>query len=637
MAGKNIFVRALTCSAAVASLVLSALPAYADSGDSSDSVKETVSPENVVSSTVSPELSSDLQFPNQNESDSNIVPSTEANESPRLDAVSPAPRIERSNVSRLGGKDAVETSVLIARHAYPTPPRVVYIASADTLIDAVSSGSLRDGPVIFSRGNSLPDVVKRYLREVNPDKVIALGGTSVIKSSVLQQAKVSDQELGRLAGSTAVDTAIEIAKYAYPNGSARVYVTTSFTTKGKLNPDIVSGVGLHDGPILFGNRSNELTSGTRNFISSLGAQEIVQLGYNKLGTFRPNRYLAGQRLYDTSVEISKEVLKGDVHIGYLANAQNLIDGIPAGALDDGSVLLTDKDNLSYSVCEHLRTSKISKVVALGGPNAISDRVLNFANSIASGKTKKCVKPSPPAKGWRPPSRYLQPVATIKSPGSTVVPRRGWNGTKVREVRARLGVGVPLNSGMTYDARTENATKRFQRRARLRATGVVDSRTWSRLTKRSWTMDSFRMTPVALTANRSQRLNAMLSFARRQLGTPYTWGGAGGYYDGYDCSGLALQALYVAGIDPQPINVISHAAPTYRSSKELYAHPRLQRVRFASRQPGDLVFWRGRSGIYHVAIYLGSNQVIESNYGHTRQRGLYNWGSIAPYVVRPLAS
>lgn len=219
----------------------------------------------------------------------------------------------------------------------------------------------------------------------------------------------------------------------------------------------------------------------------------------------------------------------------------------------------------------------------------------------------------------------------------MAPRRGWNGTKVREVRARMGVGVPLNSGMTFDGRTKNAVKRFQRKIKVSANGVVDYRTWVRMTTRSRTMDNFQLNPVPLSANRSQRVNAMISFARGQTGSPYTWGGAGGYGDGYDCSGFALQALYRAGIDPQPINVISHAAPTYRTSKELYAHPRLQKAGFGSRQPGDLVFWQGRGGIYHVAIYVGSNQIIESNYGHARQRGLYNWGSIAPYVVRPLAS
>lgn len=242
-----------------------------------------------------------------------------------------------------------------------------------------------------------------------------------------------------------------------------------------------------------------------------------------------------------------------------------------------------------------------------------------------------------AAGWRPPARYLQPVSAIRAPGTTVVPRRGWNGTKVREVRARMGVGVPLNAGMTFDQRTENAVKRFQRKIGVSANGVVDHRTWVSMTSRSWTMDNFQLNPVPLSANRSQRVNAMISFARGQTGSPYTWGGAGGYGDGYDCSGFALQALYRAGIDPQPISVISHAAPTYRTSKELYAHPRLQKVGFGSRQPGDLVFWQGRGGIYHVAIYVGSNQVIESNYGHARQRALYNWGSIAPYVVRPLAS
>ena len=501
----------------------------------------------------------------------------------------------------------------------------------------MAAGSLRDGPVVLTYSNYLPGVVKQYLSQVNPEKVVALGGSGVIQPQVLQQAKVSNQTLGRLAGSTRIETAIEIAKYVYPQGSSRVYVTDGFGDTGKLGPDAIPGAALHDGPILFGSRSNGLTAGTRDMISRLGAKEVVQLGYNKLGSFKPTRYLAGSDRFSTSVAISKEVLKNDVHIGYLANGFSLVDGVAAGVLDDGSILLSTQDFLPFKVCEHIRTSKITKVVALGETGAISESVLKTANGVAQGKIKKCPKPAPPAVGWRPPARYLQPVSAIRAPGSTVVPRRGWNGTKVREVRARMGVGVPLNSGMTFDQRTENAVKRFQRRIRVGANGVVDHRTWVRMTSRSWTMDNFRMTPVPLSANRSQRLNAMLSFARGQTGSPYTWGGAGGYVDGYDCSGYALQAIYRAGLDPQPINVIAHAAPTYRTSKQLYAHPRLQKVGFGARQPGDLIFWQGRGGIYHVAIYLGSNQIIESNYGHARQRALYNWGSIAPYVVRPLAT
>lgn len=639
MTGKSRMIRGLTCFTAAASLVLATVPAYADTRVPSEPAQQDATHQEAKSVEEQANGVGTGSAPSPTDSDLDISLSKQPEAVSGSDSSQAPPWKQRPDVSRLGGRDALETSVIIARHAYPDPPKTVYLASVETLIDAYAAGSLQDGPVVFTFGNRLPDVVKRYLLEVNPEKVIALGGPRAIQPQVLQQAQVSNQQLGRLAGPGVADTAVAIAKYAYPNGSSRVYVTNGFLSGSKIGPDAISGMSLRDGPILFGTQSGGITANTRNAISSLGAKEVVQLGYRKLGTFRPDRYLAGQDSFDTSVAISKEVLKRDVHIGYLANGISLMDGIPGGSLDDGSILLSYRDVLPYQVCEHIRTSKITKVVALGGPAAISERVLQSANSVARDKSKKCQKPAPPAPvvGWRAPGRYLQAVSQVRAPGTTVVPRRGWNGTKVREVRARMGVGVPLNAGMTFDRRTENAVKRFQRRIRVGANGIVDYRTWARMTSRSWTMDDFQMRPVPLSANRSQRVNAMISFARRQIGTPYTWGGAGGWGDGYDCSGLALQAMYVAGIDPQPINVIDHAAPTYRSSKELYAHPRLQKVGFGSRQPGDLVFWRGRNGIYHVAIYLGSNQIIESNYGYARQRGLYNWGSIAPYVVRPLAS
>lgn len=74
----------------------------------------------------------------------------------------------------------------------------------------------------------------------------------------------------------------------------------------------------------------------------------------------------------------------------------------------------------------------------------------------------------------------------------MVPRLGWNGTKVREVRTRLGVGAPLNASMTFDGTTEKAVKRLQRKIKVGANGIVDHRTWVRMTSRSWTMDNFRV-------------------------------------------------------------------------------------------------------------------------------------------------
>ncbi|MFY9926406.1 MAG: NlpC/P60 family protein [Streptosporangiaceae bacterium] len=89
--------------------------------------------------------------------------------------------------------------------------------------------------------------------------------------------------------------------------------------------------------------------------------------------------------------------------------------------------------------------------------------------------------------------------------------------------------------------------------------------------------------------------AAIAFARKQIGKPYRYGGAGPA--SYDCSGLVETAYAAAGI----------AIP--RTSQQQY---KLGQVIAASaRQPGDLVFYNSSTAPSHVALYLGNNQIIES--------------------------
>lgn len=245
------------------------------------------------------------------------------------------------------------------------------------------------------------------------------------------------------------------------------------------------------------------------------------------------------------------------------------------------------------------------------------------------------------RGYEAPAGYLQPTDHITGLGdATNTLTWGMNGTKVRIAQVRLGLWHS-NKLASVDAPFVAAVKNFQQRAGLPVTGVVDKATWDAMdTGYPWTVDQYQATPLPLTATRSERVEAMIGYAWNQTGSSYTWGGAGPYDLGFDCSGLVLQSLYTAGLDPQPINVVKHAWPSYRTSQELYAYPRFQHVPLAQRQRGDLIFYTTSGTVTHVAIYLGDDMVVHTDWMGRPARmqhitAGYGWDRMTPDVVRPL--
>jgi len=95
----------------------------------------------------------------------------------------------------------------------------------------------------------------------------------------------------------------------------------------------------------------------------------------------------------------------------------------------------------------------------------------------------------------------------------------------------------------------------------------------------------------------------ISYARKQLGKPYVWGGptqpGTGY--GFDCSGLVMMAWRSAGVHIE------------RRSQDQWAT--LRHVGASQVEPGDLVFFAGADGSMtdpgHVGLVIGHGQMIEA--------------------------
>ncbi len=203
------------------------------------------------------------------------------------------------------------------------------------------------------------------------------------------------------------------------------------------------------------------------------------------------------------------------------------------------------------------------------------------------------------------------------------------GVKVYLVQHALGL---RGHRERYDATTQTAVRRFQAQHGLRVDGVVGRRTWDALPiKQPYCVDRYTAQPtVGAGATPRQRIEAMIRYARARLGTRYIWGGAGPM--GFDCSGLAIQAMYAGGRVVPGLDTNMHVGASFRSTHYIYEST-LQHVRLSHRRRGDLIFY-GRP-ITHMAIYLGNGRIIEDVRPAAREASIWADGLRAqPLVVRP---
>ena len=102
----------------------------------------------------------------------------------------------------------------------------------------------------------------------------------------------------------------------------------------------------------------------------------------------------------------------------------------------------------------------------------------------------------------------------------------------------------------------------------------------------------------------------LSVARSEEGKPYQYGASGP--GSFDCSGLVQYSFAQAGRQ-----LPRTAAEQYSETTHL---PQ------SAKQPGDLLFFYGSDGVYHVAFYAGGNDMIDAPHPGTTVQEEQIWSN-----------
>jgi cell wall-associated NlpC family hydrolase len=100
---------------------------------------------------------------------------------------------------------------------------------------------------------------------------------------------------------------------------------------------------------------------------------------------------------------------------------------------------------------------------------------------------------------------------------------------------------------------------------------------------------FAATPSADAATRGKRVSHALDIVRNQKGDPYVYGASGP--NRFDCSGLIYYSYRKAGF--------THV-PRTSSQQARFA----DRIKRKNMRKGDLMFFYGSGGVYHVAVFAG---------------------------------
>lgn len=303
----------------------------------------------------------------------------------------PSPDTPPTPDPRIPGDDRVETAINISKSEYPSADTVIVVRKdlfPDSMTATVLSKQL-NAPILLTGSNKLDERVKAEIKRLGAKDVIIVGGVNSVSAGVQNELKAFDKDtVERIAGIDRYGTSVAVAN--------RVVGISGLTHKaviasGEVFPDAlaVSPFAAKNAyPILLV-KKNLVPTEVNNAFAKLSIKETYLVGgedtISKSTEGKLPKVLermAGKNRYETSVQIAKAKFPQSER-AYMASGEVFADALvigPVGAKYNAPILLTPSKNASKPVADYIKSSKISKLIAVGGERYVPKKVMSVYNS-----------------------------------------------------------------------------------------------------------------------------------------------------------------------------------------------------------------------------------------------------------------
>lgn len=283
-------------------------------------------------------------------------------------------------VSRINGKDRIDTSIQIAK-SYIKSSEFAILANQNNFPDSLSATVLSkkyNAPILLTDAIKADKSLIQEIKRLQTKYFVKIGGEKSISNEVAIQLLPEKSKVKSYKGADRYATNAEIIKefndvdtciiasgenfadslsigaYATKNGYPIVLVQ-----KNKIND--VTKQALKDSKI-----KKCYIVGGENSVSKSLEKELPQV----------IERIAGNDRYETSLKIADKFYK-DAQGAYLASGEVFADSLainPIAARFDVPLILTPKDKLPQKTQQYLEKSKIVQVAIIGGEKTVSKEI-----------------------------------------------------------------------------------------------------------------------------------------------------------------------------------------------------------------------------------------------------------------------
>ncbi|MGY3715210.1 cell wall-binding repeat-containing protein [Sutcliffiella cohnii] len=256
----------------------------------------------------------------------------------------------------------------------------------DDFPDALAGAPLAaklNAPILQTRQNQLREETKQRLLELQPTKVIILGGEGAVSKAVVEDIKkLGVKTVDRISGSNRYATAAEIAKRLGGNPDKAIIAY------GRNFPDALSiaPYAAEKGyPILLTN-TNALAKEAESALKGLNIKSTYVIGGSTVVSDAILKQTNGKRIsgvdrYDTSKAIAEFFNMSSEQV-FVASGRDFPDALTGSVLaakNNAPILLVRNTGVPEPISNYLKKNEVNEFKVLGGLNAVSPNAVNQLN------------------------------------------------------------------------------------------------------------------------------------------------------------------------------------------------------------------------------------------------------------------